>query len=74
MLSIPGFSVNVRSHTCKRENRLNEKKALFTNIPHTIYSGGNLLVACRKKKTERKTDFYLKIITEFQTMFKLNCN
>ena len=26
MVSIPGFSVNVRSHTCKRENRLNEKK------------------------------------------------
>ena len=52
MLSIPGFSVNVRLQTCKGENRLNEKKALFivtNNIPHTIYSGGNLVVTRRKK-------------------------
>ena len=58
MLSIPGFLVNVRSHTCKRENRLNEKRpCLVTNdIPHTIYCGGDLVVTCRKKKTEKKID------------------
>ena len=45
------------------------------NIPHTIYSGGNIVVTCRKTKLEKNdqlTDFYLKIIIEFQTIFKLN--
>ena len=42
---------------------------VINNTPHTIKSGGNLLVNCRWERWKKLTFFYLKIIIEFQGMF-----
>ena len=58
-----------------KENQAGQRKRrpglVTNNIPHTIYSGGNLLVNCIDGRCEKKTDFlfYLRIIIEFQSMF-----
>ena len=63
----------VKLLNCARTPIIYTTCLVTNNIPHNIYSGGNLMVACRKKK-KKLTDLYLKIIIEFQTIFKLNCN
>ena len=60
-----------RVHVKGKSGQRKRRRGLVTNnIPHTIYSGGNLLVNCTWEMW-KKTDFlfYLKIIIEFQSMF-----